>query len=68
MKGKQLSIFERERELKRLIQDAEVLSFESSLIQNYKNQLSSVQQEIEREKAKKEDFKRIERGLIQNAN
>jgi hypothetical protein len=68
MRNKQLSIFEREKELKNLIADAERLGFESSLIEKYKSQLLEVQAELQRDKDKKVKFKELERGLITNAN
>lgn len=68
MKDKQLSIFEREKGLKNLVADAEKLGFESSLIEKYKQQLNEVRGEIEREKERKLNFNRVERGLITNVN
>jgi hypothetical protein len=62
---KQLSIFEREKELKRLVEDCDKLGFAPELKTKYESQLKEVSAEIEREKAKKLNFNRVERGLVQ---
>lgn len=45
-KKQQLSLSAREKELIKLIQDAEVLGFEGTLIKEYRTQLLSVQAEL----------------------
>lgn len=66
VRRKILTAKQREIKLRELIKDAKELNFSNSLIKNFERQLREVQREIERDKVKKSDFKRVERGLNQN--
>ncbi len=63
MKHKTLSIYERAKELKRLVEDCDKLGFAPELKIKYESQLKEVQAEIQREKDKKAKSKELERGL-----
>lgn len=61
--SKPISLNERERELKRLVEDAEILGFSLSLIRDYKTQLSEIQRERrdikEKNKTRREELKEL---------
>lgn len=59
---KLMSAYERERELKHLIADAEQLKFSPSLIREYKQQLSEVQEQVKKMKERKVKLLSDERG------
>ncbi len=60
-----LSIQQREKALIVLIEDAKILGFNMNLTQKYHRQLKDIQEEIQRDKDKRTQFKIkvIERGL-----
>lgn len=56
-KKKDLSRAERKTQLKKLIEEAKTLKFDSKLINKYKHQLAEIEAEIQKEKDKQEKFK-----------
>jgi hypothetical protein len=57
-----MSLQERKKNLIKLIEDAKSLGFVEKLILNYENQLKEIERELEQDKIKKSNLKRIERG------
>ena len=55
-KHKEITIYQREKELVDLIEDARELNFNPSLLQKYEKQLSGIQAELQKEKDKKNRF------------
>jgi hypothetical protein len=61
---KNISVYEKEKELIKLIEDTEKLEFNPKLIQKYKTQLSEVQQEIKLRKERKKKFNMYKNDIL----
>ena len=55
-----LSLTLRQRELKKLIKDAEELGFSKDLVNSYKSQLAEVEEELKQIKMSRKRFKEVE--------